>query len=104
MILCKNLKLTIIRDEAGPEIHLSLRDDLSLKEVSLSYEVSQEQPGAMNSRRYYVREAMVIAMRRLVGAAVEEGLISDCPGAQMTLSTGTKVNPPITFSTDGDYE
>jgi hypothetical protein len=96
--LCKNLKLTITRDEA--QIQLRLRDDINMEEVELCYEVTVDPEG--KNRRYYLREAMVIAMRRLVGAALEKGLISDYPGEYTILSSGTKVDPPITFSTDGD--
>ena len=100
--LCKNLKLTITRVVHGSRIQLQLRDDLNFKEVEICYEVTQREDGAQ--RRYYQREAIVIGIRRLVGAAIEAGLISDCPGVFTNLSAGiTKPpDPSITYTTDGD--
>jgi hypothetical protein len=47
---------------------------------------------------------MVIAMRQLVGQAIERGLISDSPGVLTSLKSGITepVNPSITFMTDED--
>ena len=98
MTLCKNLKLTITQDAAGTLIHVRLRNDLSLEEVEVTYEINPDP----KERRYHLREAIVIAMRRVAGAAIVKGLISDCRGGLTTLKNGTVVDPPITFSTDGD--
>jgi hypothetical protein len=100
--LCKNLKLTITRVADGSQIELKLRDDLNFKEVAICYEVTQRDDGAQ--RRYYQREAIVIGIRRLVGAAIQAGLISDSPGVYTNLNAGTTKppDPSITFMTDED--
>ena len=102
--LAKDLRLSIRRLEG--EIELTLGDDL-IDSVKLCYPV-QEEPEGQN-RRYHLRESMVIGMRRLIGQAIEAGLISDCPGVSMTLNTGTipEAGQPrpglsITFSIDED--
>jgi hypothetical protein len=100
--LCRNVKLSIQRMEEGAQIRLVLRNDLTLNQVEICYQVTQREDGAQ--RRYHLREAMVIAMRRLVGQAIESGLISDSPGVLTSLKSGTTKppDPSITFMTDGD--
>jgi hypothetical protein len=100
--LCRNLKLTITRAEAGAQIQLKLRDDLNLKEVEICYPVTQREDGSQ--RRYHLREAMVIAIRRLVGQAIEAGLISDSPGVLTNLKSGITgpPDPSITFTIGAD--
>jgi hypothetical protein len=99
--LCKNLRLDIQREDSeDQQIRITLRSDLQLKEVEICYQVTQREDGAQ--RRYYLQEAMVIAMRRLVGVAIEGGLISDSPGASTSSKSGiTKPAAPFTtFRTD----
>ncbi|SRR6266436_4826268 len=100
--LCRNVKLSIERIQEGAQIRLVLRDDLNFNEVEVCYQVTQREDGSQ--RRYHLREAMVIAMRQLVSAAIQAQLISDCPGVFTSLKSGT-IKPPdpsITFMTDGD--
>jgi hypothetical protein len=101
--LCRNLKLTIRRVNNDAQVQLFLRDDLNLREIELLcdinlYEVNQSQ------RRYYLREAVIIGMRRLVAKAITEGLISDYPGEYTTSSAGITrpPGPSITSMTDED--
>jgi hypothetical protein len=105
--LCKNLRLSIRRLQNG-QIEIRLADDLKMEEVNLCYGVTEREDG--KERRYYLREAMVIAMRRVVQKAIEEGLISDSPGESRNLNIGItpEAGPPqpglsITFSTDMEF-
>lgn len=100
--LCRNVKLSIERLEDGAQIRLVLCNDLTLNQVEICYPVTQREDG--KNRRYHLREAMVIAIRRLVGEAIQAGLISDSPGVLTSLKSGT-IKPPapsITFMTDED--
>jgi hypothetical protein len=101
--LCRNLKLTIRRVNNDAQVQLFLRDDLNLKEIELLCDINLSEVN-QSQRRYYLREAVIIGMRRLVAKAITEGLISDYPGEYMTSSsaTGDLAIPPITFSTDED--
>src|SRR5258708_16708374 len=98
--LCRNVKLSIERIQEGEQIRLVLRDDLQLDQGELCYRVTQRKDGSQ--RRYHLREAMVIAIRQLVGQAIQAGLISDSPGASTNLKSGTikQVDPSIIFRTD----
>jgi hypothetical protein len=101
--LCRNLRLSIERLDESCEVRLDLRNDISLEEVSLCYEINQKPDGS--NRRYHLREAMVIAMRRLVDQAIEAGLISDCPGVFTNLKcedTSTPSNPVMRSTIDAE--
>jgi hypothetical protein len=76
--LCRDLQLSIYRDDS--QVRIVLVDELSMSEVTVCYEISRnEKPN--RSQQYYVREAVVIAMRRVVSEAFSQGLISfDSPG------------------------
>jgi hypothetical protein len=78
--LCRDLLLSI--DLEGDQIVVTLRDDLTLNETQLCYPLSKVS-------RYHLQEGIVIAMRRLITQAVNEGLISGFPGEQMSLSRPT---------------
>lgn len=88
--LCKDLRLSIRRLEG--EVELSLRDEVLYEgfepnaEVKLCYRILEEKGG--KNRRYHLREAIVIGMRRLMGLAIEANLISDFPGESTTSNTG----------------
>ena len=76
MNLCNDLKLTIVAEEGVVRIKLS--DDLNMTEVQVSQEINITEPP---SRKYHLREAVVIALRRLVADAFREGLINDSLGS-----------------------
>jgi hypothetical protein len=79
--LCQNLLLSIWRDD--DQIRITLVDELAMLELETCYEINKiKEPH--RSQGYFVREAVVIAMRRLVSQAFQEGLISDSPGSSMT--------------------
>lgn len=98
--LCRNLKLTIQLQKDGRQIRLVLRDDLSFREVEICAELGDN----TLDRRYHIREAIIIAMRRVIAKAIESRLISDYPGESMNSRSGgdtTPPNPSITFSIGG---
>jgi hypothetical protein len=101
--LCRDLKLTIRRVNNDAQVQLFLRDDLNLKEIELLCDINLSEVN-QSQRRYHLREAIIIGMRRLVAKAIMEGLISDYPGESTTSSsaTGASAVPPTTFSTDED--
>ena len=98
--LCRNLKLSVERLNETSQISVCLRDDVSLQETKLCYDVGDN----TTNRRYHLREAMVIAMRRLISQAVDAGLISDYPGEHTSLKSGAMgpPNPLIICSIDED--
>jgi hypothetical protein len=98
--LCENLLLSITHTDAN-EIRLVLRNDISLDEVSICYPVAQPVL-AGGSRRYQLREAMVIGVRRLVSEAVKAGLISDVPGTATSLKSDADPGDVILFPTDDE--
>lgn len=100
--LCRNLRLSIERLDETSEVRLSLRNDISLEQISLCYGVTEKPDGS--NRRYYLREAMVIAMRRLIDQALGARLISDCPGEYMNLKSGNieTPNPSIAYTIDAE--
>jgi hypothetical protein len=99
--LCRNLKLSIERLDETSQIRLCLRNDVSLEEVDLCYDLGDN----TLDRRYHLREAMVIGTRRLVSLAVDAGLISDYPGEHTSLKSGNTAvpDPLIICSIDEDY-
>lgn len=101
-VLAQDLLLNIVLDDKN-QLRLSLRDELTLSEAWIAYQVNQPTLRG-GSRQYQLREAMVIAVRRLLSEAVKQGLISDDPGPWTTPTTsGTEAKPDsITFWTDED--
>ena len=95
--LCRNLKLSIELKKEGRQIRFALRDDLSLQEVELWAELGDN----TLDKRYHIREAIIIAMRRVIAKAIESRLISDYPGESTSSRSGNTVNPSITYSIDG---
>lgn len=98
--LCRNLKLTIQLQKDGRQIRLVLRDDLSFREVEICAELGDN----TLDRRYHTREAIIIAMRRVIAKAIESRLISDYPGESTNSRSGGNTMPPnpsITFSIGG---
>jgi hypothetical protein len=98
--LCENLVLSIEHTDAN-EIQLVLRSDVTLDEVSICYPVAQPVL-AGGSRRYQMREAMVIGVRRLISEAVKSGLISDVPGTVTSRKSNVDPGDVILFPTDDE--
>jgi hypothetical protein len=82
MNLANNLKLSIDLEKqvSGEQwIKITLIDELAMNQAGVDYPLDQ-------LSQYHVREAITIAMRRLVSQAVSMGMISDCPGDLPTLT------------------
>ena len=99
MQLAKDLKLTInLENNLEDEwLQLKLEDNLNFTEIEISYLLT---PYNTLNRQYHVKEGIVIAMRRLVSEAVLQGLISEPLGVSQTWNIATKINSPITSTTD----
>jgi hypothetical protein len=76
VLIAKDLRLCIEHRTEGKDewLTLTLSDDFNLTEVTSDYLLT---PFNTPNRRYHLREGLVIAMRRLVGMALSQGLISD---------------------------
>jgi hypothetical protein len=55
----------------GDLLHLTLTSRMTTERVEIIYPISDNTP----SRRYHMREALVIAMRRVISEACQKGLI-----------------------------
>jgi hypothetical protein len=95
--LCKNLKLTILEEphpieKSHTQVRVILRDDLNLTECEVCYETNERVKGAIQSERYFLMEAIVLSMRRVVAEACGQGMIKlppstlKRPGVQIPLS------------------
>lgn len=87
-LLCKNLSLSIWL-EAAPEwelIKIRLVDKLAMKKVEVTAEPGMNTP----NRAYHRKEAITIAMRRLVDQAVTDGLISVSLGTSPILPPASR--------------
>ena len=78
MNLCNDLRLIIVAEEGV--VRIKLVDELNMSEVEVCQEINQTNKHTAKSAHYFVREAVVIAMRRLVSDAFADGLISDSLG------------------------
>jgi hypothetical protein len=102
MNLCKNLSLSIekIEDAMGDEeIKIILVDRINLQQAEICYPVSvttlpselmahRKPVPTQKSRKYNLKEALVIAMRHLIDEAVDSGMINlTPPGGPMKLRT-----------------
>lgn len=104
--LCKDLKLSIYREddpnpkEKGKEqVRMVLENELEMLEVSVCQQINVT---TMQSRRYHIKEAVVIGLRKLVSEAFREGLIIDSLGS-WTISKPTAKAPASTeFEIDLD--
>jgi hypothetical protein len=81
--MCEGLKLTVDLVIKGEEQWLSLKleDELNLTEAKMDCPILC----TTLDRAYHLREALVIGMRRLIQEAFTQKLISDYPGALMTV-------------------
>jgi hypothetical protein len=83
--VAKDLKLSVDLEIRADRqwLNLSLEDEMNLLEARVSYPILC----TTMDRAYHLREALVIAMRRLIQEAFSQNLISDYPGALMTVWT-----------------
>lgn len=90
--LCKNLRLEIGLDPQAREVRVKLTDPLSMREAELGYAINATTP---ESEGYHIKESIVIAVRRLIGAAVKAELIdipTRMPGSD-TVVMAAKLTP-----------
>lgn len=86
--LCKNLRLSIEKhaDSMNNEmVKMTLVDPINLTSVEEWYDVNIT---TQQSRKYHIKEAIVIGLRRLVDKGVQEGMINLSP----TVSPGVSTN------------
>lgn len=110
--VCKNLNLSIRLEPdfraGGERIRIRLEDPLAMLQTECLYEVNQT---TLPNRSYHLREAITIAMRRLVSQAITESLITvtrspNSPGVSMSANAPAPLTAPrgievdIRFSTD----
>lgn len=101
-ILCKDLKLSIYKE--NEQVRIVLIDELEMQEVSECYPITEASEKTQQSRRYYVKEAIVIALRRVVSEAFNQGLISDSLGEWKISRPATKDTSPTSFEIELDYQ
>ena len=82
MELCKDLKLSIYREDDPKEkdkeiIRIKIENELEMMEVQVCLQINQT---TQQSRRYHIKEAVVIVLRQAGSEAFREGLISDSLG------------------------
>jgi hypothetical protein len=100
--LCKDLELSIYKEnrtEGGEQIRIVLRNEV--EEISECYPINQnEKPH--RSQSYYVIEATILCLRRLVSEGFLTGLIVDSPGEFQTTKIDTKDSSYTPLSTEWD--
>jgi hypothetical protein len=102
--LCNGLSLSIYREadpgESGKEqIRILLSNELEMSELSVCYQINQsEKPH--QSHHYYIKEAVVIALRRVVSQAFDQGLITDSLGTWTFSKIDTKESLSTASSTE----
>ena len=80
-VLAEGLSLSVFLEpdpEGGEQVRIKLANELEMLNVEVCQQINVT---TSQSRRYHVRESLVIAMRQLVSKSVKEGLINDSPGA-----------------------
>jgi hypothetical protein len=75
---------------------LKLADDLAMVDIEVCYPVGKN----TINRPYHRKEAMVIAMRRLISAAIDQHLISTSRGVSIPLSSTMEERGPTTSTTE----
>lgn len=80
--LCKNLSLSIWREDDPDEkdrdrIRVRIANDLEMMEVEVCEQINVT---TQQSRRYHIKEAVVIVLRQAVSEAFRAGLITDSLG------------------------
>jgi hypothetical protein len=81
--LCKDLKLSIWREDDPEEkdkeqVRVKLENELEMLEVTVCQQINVT---TQQSRRYHIKEAVVIVLRQAVSEAFRAGLIIDSLGA-----------------------
>jgi DhnA family fructose-bisphosphate aldolase class Ia len=94
--LCQNLRLSIELEDQ--QIQITLADDLAMELVSVCYEINQGPPHNRQDQ-YYLGEAVVIAMRRLMVKAFEAQMICLNLHGQSTSSKVGTLDFPDNLST-----
>jgi hypothetical protein len=110
-LLAKNLQLSIWLENNGTGeefIRIELEDPLAMLQTEYRYELNVT---TLPNQVYHLREAIIIAMRRLMAQAISQGLIqvnylSRAPGVLTKLKTQRRLAKPpgveadITLSID----
>jgi hypothetical protein len=107
--LCKKLELTIHlepnKQHGGELLRFTLSNPMSMNDAEICYQVTPDedlkQRGWRDQRQYHLGEAVVLAMRRLMGEAVRLELIKlplRPPGVSTTSSVSLKSSVPDSAS------
>ena len=104
--LCKDLKLSIWREDDPEEkdkeqIRVKLVNELEMMEVEVCYQINQT---TQQSRRFHIKEAIVIVLRQAVSEAFREGLISDSLGAWTISRPAGKAPSPTSLEIELELE
>ena len=94
-ILCKDLKLTIYKE--GEQVRIVLVSELEMQELSVCYPITEATEKTQQSRRYFVKEAIVLALRRVVSEAFNQGMITDALGTWTISKPATKETSSTSF-------
>jgi hypothetical protein len=94
MDLCKDLSLSIIREDDPDEkdrerVRVRIVDPLEMLEVEVCQQINVT---THQSRRYHIKEAVVIVLRQAVSEAFRQGLITDSLG-EWKISKPTPSSP-----------
>lgn len=88
--LCTDLTLSIWREDASKDkeqIRVKLANELEMLEVEVCQEINVT---TQQSRRYHIKEAVIIVLRQAVSEAFQVGMISDSLGVwKITRPTGS---------------
>jgi hypothetical protein len=69
-IVCKDLSLSVTQEGDHVEVHLE--DQLAMTEANVSVELGIT---SMASREYHLREAIILAVRQVIGQAFDMGMM-----------------------------
>lgn len=99
--LCTNLSLSIFKepdpfDKGKEQVRIVLSNELEMLEVTECYQINQSAK-PHQSHRYYIKEAVTLALRRAVSEAFDQGLISDSLGS-WTITKPATAEPSSTLS------
>lgn len=98
MELCKDLSLSIFREDDPEEkdkerVRIKIVNPLEMLEVEVCQQINVT---THQSRRYHIKEAVVIVLRQAVSEAFREGLITDSLGEwKITKSPSQPVSGPV---------
>jgi hypothetical protein len=97
--LCQKLKLSIekLADPMGDEqVKIILEDSLKMIRVEICHAINNTSP---QSRRYHVKEAIVIGLRQLIDQAVSQGMIELTVSNSRGVSATLNIPDALTFPT-----